>query len=129
LIAIENNSLDHDEYHRWSIRVLTTIHSQSQNSIIAKPTFVPIIIAHIQLIMKLTVPEMDALSDNGFPIFKPMEIHGASLPRTEEGPPGICILGNCIEGVLATPCNLVQSRSTKIPKRRRVTMEYFYWFN
>jgi hypothetical protein len=39
--------------------------------------------------MKLTVPEMDALSDNGFPIFKPYGdpwYFVAKDPEKEEGP-------------------------------------------
>jgi hypothetical protein len=64
--------------------------TQFQSSVTTKPTtFIPISIAYIRLIMKLTVPKMDALSDNGFPIFKPYGdpwYFVAKDPEKEEGP-------------------------------------------
>ena len=61
---------------------------------------ITIIIASNHSIMKLTIPEMDSLSENGFPIFKP---YGdlwyliAKNPDNEEGPHDVIFIGNCTQ--------------------------------
>jgi hypothetical protein len=63
-----------------------------------KTNLFTIIIANAHFIMKLTIPEMNAISENGFPIFKP---YGdlwyliAENPDNEEGPHDVVFIGNC----------------------------------